>query len=73
MTPVCSRLVCKVQYRDQGHGGGRGIAITFFSSNRNIGTKPMTRSAKLYSPMFSAMLMAPFVYATLQQAAQILA
>jgi hypothetical protein len=33
----------------------------------------MTRTAKLYSILFSVMLMAPFAYATLNQAAQIVA
>jgi hypothetical protein len=33
----------------------------------------MTRTAKLYSFLLSAMLLAPFAYATLNQAAQIVA
>jgi hypothetical protein len=33
----------------------------------------MTRTAKLYSLLLSAMLLAPFAYATLSQAAQIVA
>lgn len=33
----------------------------------------MTRTAKFYSFLFAAMLMAPFAYATLNQAAQIVA
>ena len=33
----------------------------------------MTRTAKLYSLILSALLLAPFAYATLNQAAQIVA